>query len=121
MGKDSLFSSFKNAWRGLIIALQTERNLRLHFICAILVLIVLIIFQIGGLKLALILLTIGLVLVAELINTTIENLVDLIQPEFHEIARNAKDIAAGAVLTAAIVAVLVGVVILGPYFIQLFF
>jgi diacylglycerol kinase len=63
---------------------------------------------------AILMLTIGTVLVAEMLNTALEALVDLASPEYHPLAKNVKDLAAGSVLLWAIVAVIVGLVILGP-------
>lgn len=63
---------------------------------------------------ALLALTIGAVLIAEIINTVVEAIVDLLSPEWHERAKVAKDLAAGAVLVIAVAAIVVGLFILGP-------
>jgi diacylglycerol kinase len=63
---------------------------------------------------AIIVLTSGLVLVSEMANTVIENLVDLVCPEYHPLAKVVKDVMAGAVVLAAVIAVIVGLLILGP-------
>jgi diacylglycerol kinase len=67
-----------------------------------------------GAELAVLVLTIGLVLVLEALNTALEALVDLVSPGYHPLAKVAKDVAAAAVLLAAITAVAVGLVVLGP-------
>ena len=71
-------------------------------------------FGLRGTELAILLLTIGFVLVLEALNTALEALVDLASPEYHPLAKIAKDVAAAAVLIAAITAVLVGLVLLLP-------
>lgn len=70
--------------------------------------------QLDRLSLAVLVLTIGAVLAAETINTTVEALVDLLSPEFHDRAKIAKDVAAGAVLIVSLAAIVIGVLLLGP-------
>ncbi len=67
-----------------------------------------------GVSLAPVLLACGLVLVSELVNTVVEAIVDLLSPDHHPLAARAKDVSAGAVLVAAVTAVAVGLVHLGP-------
>lgn len=70
--------------------------------------------QVDSLRWAILLVTIGAVSAAETINTTVEAIVDLLSPEWHESAKVAKDVSAGAVLLLALTAVAVGLLILGP-------
>lgn len=113
MKTQSFWQSFKCAWRGIREALQSERNLRFHFSMAGLVLALAFILKLDAMRLAMLFFTISLVLVLELINTALERVVDLSCQEYHPLARQAKDMAAGAVLLAAITAVIMGIIIFG--------
>ena len=103
--------SFRFASRGLVFALRSQRNLRIHFFIALLVLLLAVALPVSRVELALLVLTISGVLVAELVNTAVEVTVDLGSPGLHELARAAKDVAAGAVLVAALAATCVGLLI----------
>jgi diacylglycerol kinase (ATP) len=104
----SLFDSFNYATEGLIHALRTQRNLWIHFTIAATVLVAAIGFGVSKIELISLLLAITFVLVAELVNTAIEAAVDVASTSFDPMAKLAKDIAAGAVLIAALNAVAVG-------------
>ena len=105
----SVIESFFHAFRGFWTAFQTERNLRIHMGVALAVALAALATGVDASGWALLVLAIGLVITAELINTALERLVDIAtNNEFHRIARDAKDTAAAAVLCAAIMAVLIG-------------
>ena len=104
----SLFQSFNHAVEGVIHALRTQRNLWIHFTIAAAVLVAAVAFGVSKLELMVLLLAIAFVLVAELVNTAIEAAVDVASTSFDPMAKLAKDIAAGAVLIAALNAVAVG-------------
>ena len=104
----SLFDSFNYATEGLVHALRTQRNLWIHFTIAALVLIAAVGFGVSKLELISLLISITFVLVAELVNTAIEAAVDVASTSFDPMAKLAKDIAAGAVLIAALNALAVG-------------
>ncbi|MBA3562190.1 MAG: diacylglycerol kinase, partial [Actinobacteria bacterium] len=104
----SLFDSFNYAAEGVIHALRTQRNLWIHFTIAAAVLVAAVAFGVSRLELMVLLLAITFVLVAELVNTAIEAAVDVASTSFDPMAKLAKDIAAGAVLIAALNAVAVG-------------
>jgi diacylglycerol kinase (ATP) len=104
----SLFDSFNYAAEGVIHALRTQRNLWIHFMLAAAVLVAAVAFGVSRLELMVLLLAITFVLVAELVNTAIEAAVDVASTSFDPMAKLAKDIAAGAVLIAALNAVAVG-------------
>jgi diacylglycerol kinase (ATP) len=104
----SLFHSFNHAAEGVIQALRTQRNLWMHFTIAAAVLVAALAFGVSRLELIVLLLAITFVLVAELVNTAIEAAVDVASTSFDPIAKLAKDIAAGAVLIAALNALAVG-------------
>jgi diacylglycerol kinase len=106
--------SFGYAFRGIWKAFAVERNMRIHFVIALLVVICGFIFNISKVEWLFCLLCFGLVFGAELINSAIENMVDLISPEKHKLAENAKDMAAGAVLVCAIFSAIVGLIIFVP-------
>lgn len=108
MKSRSLIESFNYAVSGIIYTLKTERNMRVHFIIAALVILLSLFFDFSRSELLLLFFTITLVLMAEMINTAIERTVDLITDEFHPLARLAKDIAAGGVLIAALNSLVVG-------------
>ena len=107
-------ASFKFAFNGIAYVLRTQRNAQIHFLAAIVVIVLGISYKIETLEWCLIIFAIGLVIMAEMFNTTIEFLVDLISPEFHHKAGKAKDMAAGAVLIAAIIAAIIGIIVFIP-------
>jgi diacylglycerol kinase (ATP) len=104
----SLLESFNFAFEGIIHVLRTQRNLRLHFVIAALVMIAAVAFDVTRLELIALLISITFVLVAEMLNSAIEAAVDMASTSFDPLAKLAKDVAAGAVLIAAINAVAVG-------------
>jgi diacylglycerol kinase len=106
--------AFKHAFEGFIHVLQTQKNSWIHSAATILVIIAAIIAKLPALHLAILLIMIGLVWVAEIFNTSIEALVDLISPDHHPLAKIAKDTGAAAVLILSIVAFLVGILLLAP-------
>ena len=104
---NSIFNSFKYAWAGLFYAFQTQRNFRIHTFIGTLAIGLSIFLKLQPIETVVILLTIGLVLAMELLNTAIESVVDLtVKQHYHELAKIAKDCAAGAVLVSAIVCLL---------------
>jgi len=114
----SFSKSLKSAFRGIVYAFNTESHLRFHFLAALAVLTAGFLLNITGIQWLFIIYAVGSVIVAELLNTALENTVDLIKAEFHPLAGKAKDIAAGAVLVAAVQAVLIGLIVFGPYIIK---
>jgi diacylglycerol kinase (ATP) len=104
----TLLDSFNYALEGVIHVLRTQRNLRIHFLAAILVFAAAIAVGISRLELIALVLAIAFVLVAEMLNTAIEGVIDVSTTSFDPEERLAKDIAAGAVLIASITAVGVG-------------
>jgi len=103
-----LLDSFNYAFEGIIHVLRTQRNMRLHFAVAAVVLVIAIVENVTKIELISLLLAIAFVLIAEMINTAIEGAIDVATSSFDPMAKLAKDIAAGAVLIAAINAVAVG-------------
>jgi len=106
--------SFKFAAEGIAHGFRTQRNMRVELGIAAAVVIAGILLRIAAVEWAVILVCIGLVLSAELINTVIELAVDLLVQHYHPMAKVAKDAGAGAVLIAALTSVAVGIAIFGP-------
>ena len=104
----SLIDSFNYAFEGIIHVLRTQRNLRIHFLVATIVIVVAVLENVTKLELIVLLLSIAFVLIAEMINTAIEGAIDVSTTTFDPMAKLAKDIAAGAVLIASVNAVAVG-------------
>jgi diacylglycerol kinase (ATP) len=104
----TILDSFNYAFEGIIHVLRTQRNLRIHFGIAFLVLIVALVINVTKLELIALLISITFVLIAEMLNTAVEAAIDIATTSFDPMAKLAKDIAAGAVLIAAINAIIVG-------------
>lgn len=103
--------SFLFALQGFRFALQTERNIRVMLVGALLAVVAGILLEIDLLSWAIVLLCCGVVIAAELLNTSIETIVDLVSPEYHPLAGRAKDISAGAVWSLCLMVALVGIVV----------
>jgi diacylglycerol kinase (ATP) len=104
----TIFDSFNYAFEGLIHVLRTQRNMRVRFAAAVIVLVCALFVGVSKIELIALLISIAFVLVAEMINTAIEGAIDVATTSFDPMAKLAKDIAAGAVLLATINAVAVG-------------
>lgn len=118
-GINRLFKSFKYAYEGLKYAFKYEQNILVHFLATILVIIAGIFFKISMTEWLVLTLIIGLVIATELINTSIEATIDLVTKEVHPLAKVAKDTAAAAVLIFGITALIIGLIIFVPKFIEL--
>ncbi len=110
----NLISSFGNAFSGLWYALRTQRNARIHLAATVVVILAGVWLGAGVNQWCLLILAMGMVWMAELSNTAIESVVDLACPEYHPLAKIAKDVKAAVVVIAALAAILVGVLVLGP-------
>lgn len=108
MKENQIIKSFNNAVSGIIVAIKTEKNMKIHYIIAIFVILLSLFFDFSRTEFLLLLYSVSLVVVSEMLNTAIERVVDLITGEFHPLARLVKDVAAGAVLIAAINSIIVG-------------
>ena len=114
MRSRNILDSFRFAFSGLWYALRTQRNTRIHLIIAAVVVALGVWLNLSPSQWAVLTLTIGFVLVSEMLNTVAETLVDLVSPGYHPLAKTVKDVTAGAVLLTAVVSVIVGVLVLGP-------
>jgi diacylglycerol kinase (ATP) len=111
----NLSTSFKYAWAGITYVFTTQRNFRVHTGLGTIAILLCWILSVSTIEVAIICLTIGAVLVMEILNTALESLVDLtVGQTYHDLAKIAKDCAAGAVLLAAIVALLIAALIFVP-------
>jgi diacylglycerol kinase (ATP) len=106
--RPSLLESFNYAIEGVVHVLRTQRNMRIHLAIAIVVLATAAAVGVSKLELIALLLAIAFVLIAEMINSAIEGAIDVATTSFDPMAKLAKDIAAGAVLIAAVNAVAIG-------------
>jgi len=109
---------FKYAFDGIVYCFASQQNMRIHAIAAVIALALALYFRLTPTELVLLVLTIAGVMVAEMVNTAIETVVDLVSPEYHRLAQIAKDVAAGAVMLMAGVALIVGCLLFLP---KLFF
>lgn len=100
--------SFNASVEGFIYVLRTERNMRTHFLVAFFFILLGVYLSFSAVELMILAITVTLVLITEMINTTLELTIDMVKTEFHPIVRAIKDVSAGAVLLAAINAAIVG-------------
>ena len=106
--------SFSFALQGIYTFFKTEHNAWIHLIAMIVVIVSSLMLQLNSNEWCWIIVAIGLVIITEMINTALENLTDLTSPEFHPLAKKTKDAAAGAVLIASIIAVIIGLLVFLP-------
>ena len=112
--KDPLYKSFRYAFEGIFACIKNERNMKIHWLAMILVIIAGIVFHISAMKWCICLILFALVMSLELVNTALEAVVDLVTEERRPLAKLAKDAAAGAVLVAAIFAAIIGCILFLP-------
>jgi diacylglycerol kinase (ATP) len=110
--KKDILQPFRIALSGVVFTFRTQRHMRFHLYVVLVVLLLAIMTGLGVREVLVLLFTISLVIIAEMFNSAIEATVDLIQPNYHPLAKFAKDIAAGAVLITSILAVVVGSLIM---------
>lgn len=115
-----LLKSFKYAFDGIYTGIKEEQNMKIHITIMILVIIFGIMLKISKSEWIICIILFGLVISMELINTAIENTVDLITKEKNEQAKIAKDVAAGAVLVSAIASAIIGLIIFVPKILLIF-
>jgi diacylglycerol kinase len=110
----NLIASFRNAFAGLGYTLRTQRNARIHLLITVAVTVFGLWLGLSREGWCLIFLAVGMVWMAELSNTVLESVVDLLRPEFDPLAKTAKDVKAGVVVVASLTAVLIGLLVMGP-------
>ncbi len=114
------FRSFKYAFEGIHYAFKNDQNLLAHILVAFLVINVSIALKVTPFEMGILGLTIMMVIVAEMVNSAIEKMVDLITKEHRQEAKIAKDVSAGMVLLTAFAAAIIGCLIFFPYLLRLF-
>ena len=107
--------SLNCAIEGILYTARTQKHMRNHFITALVVLLLVLFLRVSALEFTLLAVSVSFVLFAELMNTAVEVVVDLVSPEYHPLAKIAKDVAAGSVLVSAIGAGVTGYLILSRY------
>ncbi len=107
-------NSFVYAFRGIVYTIATQHNMWIHLFAAVLVVIFGFVLKVSFIEWLLLILAIGLVLSAEIFNSSVELLTDLVSPEINPKAGLVKDMAAGAVLVAAITSAVIGLLIFAP-------
>jgi diacylglycerol kinase len=120
-GWAAFIASFGYAFAGLWYVLRTQRNARVHAAVAPLAVMAGIVLRISAVEFAITFVAISGVFVTEMFNTALEACVDLASPQPHPLAKVAKDVAAGAVLVSAMLAVIIGLCIFGPHLWRLLF
>jgi len=110
----SRIASFRHAFRGWAYVMQTQHNARIHAVATAIVFVLGVWLRVSARDWAVLILTIATVFAAEFVNTAIEAVVDLASPQKHPLGKVGKDVGAAAVLIAALAAVLIGLLILGP-------
>lgn len=118
--KNPLLKSFYCASQGILEALKTERNIQIHSMATVAVILAGLFFSLNWIEWLFILVAVVGTITLELVNSSIERVVDLVTKEYHPLAKQAKDIAAGAVFLYAIFSVIVGIIIFLPKIIRLF-
>lgn len=113
-------NSFLAAFQGLAFVLRTQRNAWIHLTITVIVVGISVFLHLEIGQWITLLLVIGLVWLAEFLNTAFEVIVDLASPDVHPLAKISKDVGAASVLIAAILAVIIGILILGPAIIEKF-
>lgn len=111
-----MIDSFRNAFRGLFLLVKTERNFQIHVVALVVVTAAGLYFDISRGEWAIVLIMSAIIFGLEGMNSAIEKLCDEVTLERKESIRNIKDVAAGAVLIAALIAVVVAVLVFYPYF-----
>lgn len=115
MTQKSLVKSFKYAIRGFKVALEEERNLKIHIVFSFVAVLCGIILKIKQWEMIVILLLIGAVLILEIVNTVVERITDMLKPRLHSYVESIKDMMASTVLVASICSFIIGLIIFLPY------
>ena len=116
MGSRKFFESFRYALEGIVYCINTQKNMRIHLAIAMITIMAGLALKISRLEFIIIIMVISVVFVCEIINTAVEKAIDATTHEYNPIAKIAKDVAAGAVLVAAINSIIVGLLIFGRFF-----
>lgn len=119
--KGGFSGTCQNAFKGIRLALKSEKNIRVHFVVALLVTALGIILKFSPLEFSILLFTISLVIIAEMVNSAIEFSLDSIyKNKYSKMVGMAKDIAAGAVMIATFISIAIGILLFGSKLLNLF-
>lgn len=116
----NFIKSFKYAFCGIAKAFSAGRNFKIMAVCFLLVIVLGFLFKVSTIEWIILLLCSGLVLSLEMLNTAIEKAIDIFDPGYSNLAKNAKDIAAGAVLVFSVTAAAAALIIFLPHIIEMF-
>lgn len=116
-----LLKSFKYSFKGLAIVFKEEQNFRIHLIFVVFVVVFMILFKVSVIEVLILIICMALVIIAELINSIFERIVDILKPRIHSYAEVVKDMMAATVLVAAVAAIVIGLVIFAPKIWDLFY
>jgi len=119
MKNNNFASSFKYAFEGLVVAGKKERNFQFHLVAAVAVILVGLFSRLSIIEWILIILCISGMFSLELINSALESVVDLASPEIHDLAKQAKDMSAAAVLVFASASAIIGILIFLPKWMEI--
>ncbi|MGZ3674089.1 MAG: diacylglycerol kinase family protein [Ktedonobacterales bacterium] len=111
----SFLMSFVYAWKGILYAVRTQRNMRVHIAIFVLAVTLGVVLRISPVEFAMVFVAATGVFIAEMVNTVAEAVVDLVTREYHPLARIAKDVAAGVVLMNALLSVVIGLFVFVPH------
>lgn len=112
--RSGFWRSLNQAWRGVLYTVRTQSHVQFHFVAGTSVLLLAWWSKVSRFEWLILILAIGSVIGAEVMNSAIEIVVDMVQPNFHPLAGMAKDVAAGAVLVTAIQAAVIGIIVFAP-------
>lgn len=115
IGHKKLAQSFCNAWRGFVFIFRREQNMKIELIAALLVIAAMVIAKVQTWEAVVLTIMISAVLILEVLNTALEQLINMLKPRIHPKARVLKDLMAAAVFLASIAAAAVGILIFWPY------
>jgi diacylglycerol kinase len=107
--------SFGYAFEGLSVMLRTQPNFLVHVTAAVVVIVLGLLVGLTPVEMALVVLTVGLVLILECVNTALESVCDLVSPGYHNLVKRAKDVSAAAVLIGAAAAVAIAALLFAPH------
>jgi diacylglycerol kinase len=116
-----ILKAFRDAWNGLVYAIRTQRNIKIHLALALITLIVSWVLHISPIEWIIVLFCMGLIIGLECINSSLEELTNIVSPHFDTRAGRVKDLAAGAVLMASIFVFIIGLILFIPKIWILFF
>ena len=112
--RDTFKDACRHAWRGVVLGWQAERNTRIQFVVALVVLLAAVLLGLPASQVAVVILVSAVVIVSEFINTAIEELSDVVKSGYDEAVGRVKDVVAGAVLLVSLAAIVIGILLLGP-------